>query len=41
MASNYNSRGRPPEIIVDGETCNLVRARETATDLIRGETLMA
>ena len=41
MASNYNSRGRPPEIIVDGETCNLVRARETATDLIRSETLMA
>ncbi len=41
MASNYNSRGRPPEIIVDGETCNLVRARETATDLIRGETIMA
>jgi len=39
MASNYNSRPRPAEILVDGETALLARARETRRDLIRGETL--
>ena len=36
-ASNYNSRVRPPEILVDGKTWRTVRARETYEDLIRGE----
>ncbi|HWQ53397.1 MAG TPA: diaminopimelate decarboxylase [Bryobacteraceae bacterium] len=39
QASNYNSRVRPPEVLVDGETFRVVRTRETYEDLIRGETL--
>ena len=38
MASNYNSRGRPAEVMVDGEQLHLVRERETIEDLMRGET---
>lgn len=37
MASNYNSRPRPPEILVEGEQMFLVRERETLDDLFRGE----
>ena len=37
MASNYNTRPRPPEILVDGSTMHIVRERETLDDLIRGE----
>ena len=37
MASNYNSRGRAAEIMVDGEQMHIVRARETIDDLVRGE----
>ena len=40
MASNYNSRGRPAEVIVDGDTCHLVRRRESATDLFAIESLL-
>lgn len=40
MSSNYNSRPRAPEIIVDGDRCHLVRARENPSDLMRGETLL-
>ena len=32
MASNYNSRNRPPEIMVDGDRVHLVRRRETLDD---------
>ena len=39
MASNYNTRPRPPEILVDGSTMHIVRERETLDDLIRGETM--
>jgi diaminopimelate decarboxylase len=39
MASNYNTRPRPPEILVDGNTMHIVRERETLDDLIRGETI--
>jgi diaminopimelate decarboxylase len=39
MASNYNSRPRPAEAMVDGSSARLVRARETAEDLMRGETV--
>jgi diaminopimelate decarboxylase len=40
MSSNYNSRGRAPEIMVDGDEVHLVRQRETLADLIRGETCL-
>jgi len=37
MASNYNTRPRPAEVMVDGRRVELVRRRETRADLIRGE----
>jgi diaminopimelate decarboxylase len=40
MSSNYNSRPRVPEIMVDGDQIHLVRARETIEDLVRGEQLI-
>lgn len=38
MASNYNSKPLPAEVMVDAGTHRLVRARQTPADLIRGET---
>jgi diaminopimelate decarboxylase len=40
MASNYNSRPRAPEVLVDGEKAHVVRERETFEDLIRGEKIV-
>lgn len=37
MSSNYNSRPRPAEILVDGATTRVIRARESMEDLWRGE----
>jgi diaminopimelate decarboxylase len=37
LASNYNSRGRPAEVMVDGATIRLVRRRETPTEMMRAE----
>ena len=37
MSSNYNSRGRAPELMVDGDRVHLVRERETIADLMRTE----
>ncbi|QFU77124.1 diaminopimelate decarboxylase [Halioglobus maricola] len=37
MSSNYNSRPRAAEIMVDGDQAHIVRAREEFEDLIRGE----
>lgn len=37
MASNYNTRPRAAEVMVDGAQMHLVRARETLEDLVRGE----
>ncbi|MEQ5806262.1 diaminopimelate decarboxylase [Alteromonas sp. NFXS44] len=37
MASNYNSRCRPPEIMVDGDQVIVVRERENQKDLWKGE----
>ena len=37
MASQYNSRPRPPEVLVDGERFAVARRRETYADLVRGE----
>ena len=39
MASNYNSRPRAPEILVDGDRVHLVRRRETVAELFAGESL--
>jgi diaminopimelate decarboxylase len=36
-SSNYNSRPRPPEILVEGDRFRVVRKREKYEDLIRGE----
>ena len=41
MASNYNSRPRPPEILVRGDEYHIIRERETYDDLIRGEHIPA
>ena len=38
MASNYNSRPRPAELLVHGGRVTLARRRERYGDLIRGET---
>lgn len=40
MASNYNARLRPAEIMVDGEKVHLVRQREELTDLWRHEHVL-
>jgi diaminopimelate decarboxylase len=37
MASNYNTRPRPAEVIVDGDRWWVARPRETVEDLIRTE----
>lgn len=39
MASNYNVRGRGPEVIVKGNKFEITKKRETFDDLIRGETI--
>ena len=36
-ASNYNSRPRPPEVLVERECFRIIRRRESCADLIRGE----
>ncbi|RLQ21030.1 diaminopimelate decarboxylase [Seongchinamella sediminis] len=37
MSSNYNSRPRAAEVMVDGDAVHLVRERESLADIIRGE----
>ncbi len=37
MSSNYNSRPRAAEVMVDGDQVHLVRERESIADIIRGE----
>jgi diaminopimelate decarboxylase len=37
MASNYNSRTRGAEVLVEGKRFRVIRKRETRADLIRGE----
>ena len=39
MASNYNSRAFPAEVMVSGSTHKVVRKRQNYEDLIMGETL--
>ena len=40
MSSNYNSRLRPPEILVKGDRYFTIRERESYEDLIRGERVL-
>ena len=40
MSSNYNSRPRAAEVLVDDGTVRLIRERETLADLTRGEHLI-
>lgn len=40
MASNYNSRPRAAEVLVDGDTVHLIREREAVSDQWRGEHLV-
>ncbi len=40
MSSNYNSRPRPPEIMVKNDRHFVVRERESYEDLIRGERIL-
>ncbi|RIL07242.1 MAG: diaminopimelate decarboxylase [Proteobacteria bacterium] len=39
MASNYNGKPRPAEVLVHDGKAHLVRARETLADLLRGERI--
>jgi len=39
LASNYNARCRPAEVLVEGETFRLIRRRETQEDLQRSDIL--
>jgi diaminopimelate decarboxylase len=40
MSSNYNSRRRPAEVMVDGDTAHLVRERERNEHLFASERLL-
>ena len=40
MASNYNTRGRAAEVLVDGNQAHLIRVRESAADQMRHERLL-
>jgi diaminopimelate decarboxylase len=40
MASNYNTRGRAAELLVDGSQVHLIRERESAADQMRAEKLV-
>ncbi len=37
MASHYNARLLPPEVVVEGGTMRLIRERQTLDDLVRGQ----
>jgi diaminopimelate decarboxylase len=39
LSSNYNSRPRVPEVLVDGDQWRVIRERETYDDLVRGESV--
>lgn len=40
MSSNYNSRPRAPEVMVDDDQYHIVRKRETISDLLAAESLL-
>jgi diaminopimelate decarboxylase len=37
LTSNYNTRPRPAEVLIDGSSANLIRRRETMRDLLTPE----
>ena len=39
QSSNYNSRPRAPEILVEGDGFRTIRTRESYADLVRGEVV--
>jgi len=39
MSSNYNSRPRPPEVLVKDDKFFIIRKRETKMDLLKGESI--
>jgi diaminopimelate decarboxylase len=39
MSSNYNSRPRPAEVLVDGDRWGVVSVRESLEDLVRNERI--
>src|SRR6185312_12272501 len=39
LASNYNTRPRAAEVLVDGSKARIIRKRETVRDLLRAESL--
>jgi len=40
MASNYNTRGRAAELLVDGDRVTVIRQREPSADQLRLEPLL-
>ena len=40
MASNYNTRGRAAEVIVDGDQVHVIRQRENPADLFALESML-
>jgi diaminopimelate decarboxylase len=40
MSSNYNTRGRAAEVLIDGDAVHLIRERETLQDTFKGERLV-
>lgn len=41
MSSNYNSRNRPPELMVDGDQVHVVRRRETLEEQLEPESCLS
>ncbi|HEX7635362.1 MAG TPA: diaminopimelate decarboxylase, partial [Noviherbaspirillum sp.] len=40
MASNYNTRGRAAEVMVDGDKVHLIRKREEPSELFKLESML-
>jgi diaminopimelate decarboxylase len=38
LSSNYNTRPRPAEVLVEGKRARLIRRRETIKDMTRQES---
>ena len=41
MASNYNSRQRPCELLIDGDNVHLIRRRDALDELWQNEILLS
>jgi diaminopimelate decarboxylase len=39
MSSNYNSKTRAAEVLIEGGQAKLIRKRESFEDLVRGESI--